>query len=751
MTDVRLAAVVSVADRLIDDRAEEVAALHAQLEDANETLRAIRNGDADALVVDGLLGPRVYTLHTADESYRTIVEQMGQGALILSENGTILYCNSRLNLLLGRTHRSTSGQALVDLVVPAMREELDRLLEDGSRVAAEGEFLLTGGNGEAVPVQISVSPLRTGDFRGRVAIITDLSEQKRRDKAAERERMADAVLEFAGTAILVCDSKGRIVRANPAALVLAGHALVDLHFEQALDVNVQFRELCEGAPARPRHATLRSREGEQRSLLMSARQIGSGGPGDTWWVITLVDHSDREQLLRAERRARLQTQSLQEVTAALSAAATPRRVAEVIVGIGRSALGADAGRVALLSPAEGSLDLLAAEGDLDLLAAEGFSVGGVPPSFKLSVNSPGASGHTLRTGEICTYTSEADRLRRLGGPVLPDVEGGISAPLLVDGRSLGVLGFHYRTEHHWTAEELGLVRALSHHCAQALDRAQLYAGEREARRQAESANRAKVEFLNVMSHELRTPLNSVVGYADLLLLEVNGPLTDGQVSYAERIQSSAMHQLSLIDELLAYARLESGHDALRLSAVQLKRVIRDVVEFVAPEAARKSLVLRAELTEIGEVQLLTDPGKLRQVLLNLAGNATKFTRAGCVEITAELEAACTVAVRIRDTGPGIAASRIDAIWEPFTQLDSTFTRENGGTGLGLAIVRQLVGMLGGSIEVESEVGRGTIFTLRLPTLPETGPRDQLTEAPNLTGSNGAVDPILPLAPTWITP
>jgi signal transduction histidine kinase len=247
-----------------------------------------------------------------------------------------------------------------------------------------------------------------------------------------------------------------------------------------------------------------------------------------------------------------------------------------------------------------------------------------------------------------------------------------------------------------------------------------------ARAAAESANQAKSQFLGVMSHELRTPLNSVMGYAELLLMETKGPLREGQREQVGRIQMSAHHQLALVEELLTYARVDAGREVLHIMPVDVGRALRDTVEFMRPQAERRGLALELQLpVEERSLVIVTDPGKLRQVLLNLAGNAVKFTEGGAVALAATGEGDGVV-IRVTDTGPGIPDDRRSAIWDPFTQLDSTRSRESTGAGLGLAIVRHLVELMGGTVQLESEIGCGSTFTVRLPRRAPAGspPRDE---------------------------
>jgi signal transduction histidine kinase/ActR/RegA family two-component response regulator len=239
--------------------------------------------------------------------------------------------------------------------------------------------------------------------------------------------------------------------------------------------------------------------------------------------------------------------------------------------------------------------------------------------------------------------------------------------------------------------------------------------EVRARKKAESADRAKGEFVATMSHEIRTPLNGVLGYAELLR---HSGLNPTQVQYLEVIRRSGDHLLAVLNDILDYSRIEAGSLALREEEFSPVGVVEDVIDMLTTAARAKELQLKMTSSKRVPGKLVGDAGRLRQILFNLVGNGIKFTHRGSVEVTVDAtdkDGSCLLHFAIVDTGIGIDRSLLDRLFHPFSQIDSSNTRAYQGTGLGLAICKRLVHRMGGEISVETELGKGSRFKFWIKT------------------------------------
>ena len=245
---------------------------------------------------------------------------------------------------------------------------------------------------------------------------------------------------------------------------------------------------------------------------------------------------------------------------------------------------------------------------------------------------------------------------------------------------------------------------------------------KKAEEEALAASLAKSEFLASMSHELRTPLNAIGGYAELLALGVRGSLNADQAQDVARIRRSQQHLLTLINDVLNFAKVDAGQAEYRLTAVPVDEALHDTETMIAPQIVAKGLRYSYKGGD-KTASVLADPEKLQQIVLNLLTNAVKFTDAGgSITLSAKPRGNC-IEISVADTGAGISPEKLERIFDPFVQAERRLNQPVQGVGLGLAISRDLAQAMDGEITVESTVGKGSTFTLSLPRAPRMDPAD----------------------------
>jgi PAS domain S-box-containing protein len=436
---------------------------------------------------------------------------------------------------------------------------------------------------------------------------------------------------------------------------------------------------------------LRRHDGEYRHVGVSAIPVPDGEGGVREWVGA---HTDLTERRRADAWQRLYSEAGAALAASMDYEVNLPRVARLAVESLADWCAVDVvddeglRRVALASaPDAGS---------------RGFSGGGVESAFP--VDRPGAGPFEVaRTGrsEFLRDSADASPAWAAAG-----VRSYVSVPLVARGQVLGALTLAAADAlPRFTGEDAARLEELGRRVALAVDNARLYA-------EAIHANAAKSEFLAVMSHELRTPLNAIIGYADLLDAGVAGTLNDPQREQLGRIRIGSKHLLRLIEEVLLFSRLEAGREEVLRERMDLAALAREACTLVEPLAREKGLDFVVELAP-EPVWVETDAGKVHQIVLNLLSNAVKFTDAGQVALTLHARGGEAV-LEVRDTGIGIAPENLERIWDAFSQVEQAPTRRVGGTGLGLSVTRNLARLLGGDVTVDSAMGHGSTFTLRLP-------------------------------------
>ena len=361
------------------------------------------------------------------------------------------------------------------------------------------------------------------------------------------------------------------------------------------------------------------------------------------------------------------------------------------------------------------LNLIGEDGLIHIGAFHGSGRAELERVFPLRVDRESGSGLAIVTRRVVHY---------------PDVEGGaevppptkkgcaaigirsvIFAPMLREGRGVGAIYVGRDYVSSFSDREIALLNTFADQAAIGIEHVRLFNEIQEKSRQLQIANRHKSEFVANMSHELRTPLNAIIGFTRIVMRRSQESLEPKQYENLEKILASGQHLLALINAILDLAKVEAGRIEINPRETKLASVIEDSIRTIEPLVKTDTLVVKRFDDDLPT--MVVDDEKLRQIVLNLLSNAVKFTPAGSIEVRAHARNG-SVEIAVADTGIGIPADKLDAIFEEFEQADARSTRVYGGTGLGLAISRRLARLMKGDIRVESTSGKGSTFTLTLP-------------------------------------
>ena len=481
--------------------------------------------------------------------------------------------------------------------------------------------------------------------------------------------------------LLIDPSDASIIDANPAAVAFYGWSREQFRGMKVWDINTLSADEIRAEMARA--------QSEQRNFFEFTHRLADGSERVVEVRSGPVDVGGRELLLSVIHDVTARA----EVQRALAESERRLLKAEKVAGLGHWATWVDTGR---LEASEGAHRIYGREGDVTLADAQEMVVDEYRPMMDKALED------LARTGQ--SYDVEYQVQRASDGAI-------------VDVRSIGEFDPEMRVA-------FGVVQDITAYKSveRELERHQTDLESLVAERTRElndlnarllHATEAKSIFLASMSHELRTPLNSIIGFSGMLAKGMVGELTDEQRTQVEMIYRSGRHLLMLIDEILDLSRIEAGTVNVELAATDVCDVAREVVELLRPQSDDKGLEMLVECVE-GPVLANTDPRRLYEVLVNLIGNAVKYTEEGEVRVSVSRAVPGWLDVTVSDTGPGIPAEELESIFDAFHQAGRADRPEQAGAGLGLAISREYTRLLGGTLSVESELGAGSRFTLRLP-------------------------------------
>jgi signal transduction histidine kinase len=414
-------------------------------------------------------------------------------------------------------------------------------------------------------------------------------------------------------------------------------------------------------------------------------------------------------LLEQTRKRAQELQTVAQVSTAASTLLDPLELLQSVVDLTKSSFSLYHAQVYLFVEEEGLYQVAAASGEIgrQILNTRHYIL---PDSDSVIAK----AGRERRVIMINDANNEPGFLPN---PLLPELRAEMAIPMIVGDRLLGVFSVQSSTVNRFSREDARTYSTLSSQVAVALQNAELYAEQIATVERLRELDHLKSAFLANMSHELRTPLNSILGFGEVLLLGLDGPLNDTMINDVRLIEKNGKHLLSLINDVLDMAKIEAGKMNLSFERFFLRDLIEETIDITGSLAREKALYLQVDPASQDLLDLVADRVRLRQVLINVVANAVKFTESGGISILSRQRPEDRkVLISIRDTGLGIPKDKLDMIFESFSQVDTSTTRKAGGTGLGLPISRRLVEMHGGRLWAEStgNPGEGSIFYIELP-------------------------------------
>lgn len=665
-----------------------------------------------------------------------ILEASAEAMVAFGTDRNILHANSGAEKLFGYGRGEIDGICTDQLVPERMRQPNPppmAPLTDVMQVDVKG----LRRDGTELPVEWALGSVVAG---GKLVFLMTVRDRAAVDRAIEdlresEERFRLLVEGVQGYAIFMLDRDGRVSSWNQGAERSSGWAAPEI-IGQPYSVFFTPEERKAGIPEKYIAAAaasgrqdvsgwrirkdssgfratavltpLRTVDGELRGFAELTRDLTERLEAEDLERRLEAEQRAREAAEDAEQRARASEERLrrlQRVTAALSEAATPADVAQVVLDQTLVAVGADGGAMYVLSADGLALELLDQRGHprKEMTPYERIPLEKRSPSTDAAQSKVPAY---FENRETCAqaYPDLAEPLRIAG------FASGASLPLVANGKLLGVLGLRFRREREFDERDRSLMLTLSELCAQALERARLLVAEREARADAESANRSKDEFLAMLGHELRNPLAPIVTALSLMKMR------DGDESHKERtvIERQVTHLVRLVDDLLDVSRITRGKVALKRQRIELAQVVANAIELASPLLEQRSHHVSTRVPSEG-LLIHADETRMTQVVANLLTNSAKYTQpGGQITITADREGD-RVVLSVSDNGMGIPEEMLPRVFDLFAQERQSIDRSQGGLGLGLAIVKSLVGMHDGTVSAESEGrGKGSKFTVALP-------------------------------------
>ena len=605
-------------------------------------------------------------LRLAEEKYRSVFENSATAITVTDEQERVIQWNKLAEKLFGFTAEELFLKPVRSLYPEEAWKAMQSMNIRSKGMVRQHETQAIRKDGTLIDIAISVTVLATpdGGKTGSIGIIEDITERKEAErKIRNAEEQYRTIFENSAVAITVTDEEERIISWNHLAEQLLGMGREDLHRRPVRNLyaseewqRLQSMDLRKKGITQNVETQIIRKDGNKIDIDLCITVLRTPDGGKRGSIGIIRDITERKE---AERKLRIAEEKYRTIFDNSPVAITIADKDGVIVSWNKFAE-----------------ELLGRSHD-ELFGKTTESLYPADERGKI---------HALNIRQSGTAHFETKILK--GGGELMDVKTSVSVLTDTEGRITG---------------SIGIIRDIT-------ERNRMMGELKKSREQAESANHSKSDFLSNMSHEIRTPMNGILGMLDLLL---ETPLNGEQHEYATFIKNSADSLLTIINDILDFSKVEAGKLTLENIPFDLWTSVEDVASMLAVRAQEKGIELLVRFSPDTPRRVQGDPGRIRQILINLAGNAIKFTAKGYVLINVESLPKggdlCEFKFSVEDTGIGIPPEKIDYVFEKFTQADTSTTRRYGGTGLGLAICKQLAALMGGKIGATSRVGLGSTF------------------------------------------
>ncbi len=657
-------------------------------------------------------------LRESEAQQRLIFEASPTPTLVTQLDGTILYANPQVSRLFGLPLEELVSRGSPAMYYdPADRQGFLEALEREGRVRSY-EVRFKKADSTLIWGLLSSEPITFGGQPALLNGIYDITDRKRAEEALqESQQMLRLVMDNVPQSIFWKDKDLVYLGCNrefaeDAALAspeeVVGKTDYDMPWvEQAELYRADDRRVMEsGQPVLNYEEPQTTPTGDIIWLRTSKVPLRDAAGNVTAVLGMYEDITDRKRAEQERERFTTQLSTAADVAAQIGAILDPDQLLNTVIPLLKERFGLYYVHFYMLDEAAGQLALRAGYGEPGRIMLERGHT--IPLDAERSLVARAA-----RSKEIVLANDVTQEPSFLPNPLLPETRSEVAVPAIAGGAVLGVFDVQHNVPGYFTEADLDVFQTLTGQITTALQNASLFEEIQQAAERLREVDRLKSEFLANMSHELRTPLNSILGYTEVMLMGISGDLPEETLEDVHAIYDNGQHLLRLINDILDLAKIEAGRMALNIEEVEIAPLLEDVRTNNSGLLVNKPVEMIVEVQE-GLPAIKADRVRISQVLNNLVSNAAKFTEQGRITMRAFGDDGEWVCLEVEDTGIGIQESDLESIFEQFRQADGSFKRRAEGTGLGLTITRHLVHMHGGTINVRSQVGAGSTFTVHLP-------------------------------------